>query len=68
LSIDKQASNTKAIISKVDSFLAKKQSEARKFVLSYLKYLLNQDLDNLNMRLLELVKNAEQNKPIQCQP
>jgi ABC-type xylose transport system substrate-binding protein len=66
LSIDKQVSNARDIALKISNLLTKKQSERATFILSYLKYLLNEDLDYLNVRLLEYIKNAEKNKPVQC--
>ncbi|MDR2411433.1 MAG: hypothetical protein LBD88_02395 [Candidatus Peribacteria bacterium] len=65
LPIEKQVSNVRDIVLNTSNLLTKKQSEKRIFVLSYLKYLLNEDLDYLNVKLLEYIKN-EQNKPIQC--
>jgi hypothetical protein len=66
LPIDKQVSNTRNVVLEINKLLTKRQSESRVFVLSYLKYLLNEDLDYLNVKLTEFYKNNEQNKPIQC--
>ncbi|MDR1945410.1 MAG: hypothetical protein LBQ59_05100 [Candidatus Peribacteria bacterium] len=54
LSKDKQINSLKITITNLDTILKKRQSDTNKFVLYYLRYLLNEKLDYLNSDSIDL--------------